>query len=233
MVLRLLMSLLVILSCASSVEAQVTPPEGVRFAASSRGRVYYSVACDNWKKLSPRNLRFFRTATEAEKAGYEPSQARDCAPHLDTALIKPTPNGSAECVVQRIADGDTFQCEGGSRVRLLIADAPEVGQSVYADSATLLLERYMPPGATVRLEFDVAGYDRYRRVLAYVHAGDVFVNRELVRRGYAQVSVYPPNVKWVEEMRAARDSARAEGVGVWRSSAFECAPADLRAGRCR
>src|SRR5690606_3944450 len=100
----------------------------------------------------------------------------------------PTPNGSATCTVQRIIDGDTFVCDGGSRVRLLIADAPEVGQSVYADSATMLLRSLMPVGATVRLSFDVSGFDRYRRVLAYVHAGDVFVNRELVRRGYAQVA---------------------------------------------
>jgi endonuclease YncB( thermonuclease family) len=233
MLLRAFVLVLVALSFAPSLEAQVAPPDGAQFAASSRGRVYYWVGCDNWKRLSSRNLRFFRTAAEAERAGYEPSQARGCAPQLETALITPTPNGSAGCVVQRIVDGDTFQCQGGSRVRLLIADADEVGQSVYADSATLLLRRLMPVGATVRLEFDVSGHDRYRRVLAYVYAEDVFVNRELVRRGYAQVAVYPPNVKWVEVMRAAVDSAREEKVGVWRGSAFECAPADFRAGRCR
>jgi hypothetical protein len=51
---------------------------------------------------------------------------------------------------------------GGSRIRLLIADAPEAGQGPYADSATLLLKRLMPVGSSVRLEFDVQVRDRYR-----------------------------------------------------------------------
>ncbi len=148
------------------------------------------------------------------------------------APIVPAPDGSARCVVERIVDGDTFTCEGGSRVRLLIIDADEHGQSVYADSARLLLARMMPPGTAVRLEFDVQGYDRYRRVLAYVYAGDVFVNRALVRRGFARIVVYPPNVRRVDELRAAADSARVERLGVWSGSAFECEPRDWRRGRC-
>jgi endonuclease YncB( thermonuclease family) len=232
---RLLIAiLLAALAFATPASAQETVRrEEARFVASSRGVVYYAIGCDAARRLSPRNLRFFRTAAGAEAAGYRPSQSRGCAPHLDTALITPAPNGTAQCIVLRIVDGDTFQCEGGSRVRLLIADADEIGQSAYADSATMLLQGLMPIGGAVRLEFDVGGYDRYRRVLAYAYAGDVFVNRELVRRGYAQVAVHPPNVRSVEAIRAAADSARQERRGVWRGSAFECTPADYRAGRCR
>src|SRR5690606_26562279 len=135
----LLLAVLALAALAPAAEAQVRAPAEAQFAASSRGHVYYWIGCDNWKRLSARNLRFFRTAGEAERAGYEPSRARGCAPQLETSPITPTPNGSAACTVQRIIDGDTFVCDGGSRVRLLIADAPEVGQSVYADSATLLL----------------------------------------------------------------------------------------------
>lgn len=62
----------------------------------------------------------------------------------------------------------------------------------------------------MRLQFDIAGHDRYGRLLAYVHAGDVFVNRDLVRRGLAQVAVYPPNAQWVGVLRAAADTARLE-----------------------
>lgn len=229
--------LLTILACvvlASGAAAQQSVSrEEAQFVASSRGQVYYWVGCDSWKRLSRSNLLFFRSVVDAEEAGYRPSQARNCAPQFDTALITPTRGGTAECVVSRIIDGDTFQCEGGSRVRLLIADAAETGQSAYADSAVLLLEQHMPVGTRVRLEFDVTGYDRYRRLLAYVHVSGVFVNRELVRRGLAHVAVYPPNVRLVDEIRAAADSARQERLGVWSSSAFECTPADYRAGRCR
>jgi len=150
----------------------------------------------------------------------------------ESVPIVAAPNGSAQCVVERIVDGDTFVCEAGTRIRLLIIDTDEPRQSVYADSATALVERLMPVGSTVRLEFDVQTHDRYRRVLAYVHADDVFVNRELARRGLARIAVYPPNVKWVDELRAAADSAQTERVGVWSSSAFECEPRAWRAGRC-
>lgn len=219
---------------AVDVGAQdVVRREDSNFVASSRGQVYYSIACDAWKRLSPSNLRYFRAAVEAEAAGYRPSMSRGCAPQLDTALIAARPGGRADCLVSRIIDGDTFQCEGGSRVRLLIVDADEIGQSVYADSAVLFLNRIIPVGSRVQLEFDVQTHDQYGRVLAYVHVAGAFVNRELVRRGLAQVSVFPPNVRWVEVIRAAADTAQEERVGVWMKRAFECTPADYRAGRCR
>ena len=141
--------------------------------------------------------------------------------------------GSGECVVSRIIDGDTFRCEDGKRVRLLIVDAAEAGQGAWADSAALLLQRIMPAGTRVRLEYDVATKDRYSRLLAYVHSGRVFVNRELARRGLALVAVYPPNVRHVGTIRAAADSARRERRGLWSGSSFACSPADWRAGKCR
>jgi micrococcal nuclease len=143
--------------------------------------------------------------------------ASACAAQSDTTVLQPTVGGSTECTVARVIDGDTIVCGEGSRVRLILINAPERGQGVYADSATMLARRLMPAGARVRLEFDVELYDRYRRVLAYVYTGPVFVNREIVRRGFAHVAVYPPNVKWVELMRAAADSAREEKLGLWRA----------------
>jgi micrococcal nuclease len=84
------------------------------------------------------------------------------------------------------------------------------------------------------MEFDVQREDRYRRTLAYLYAEDGrMINEEMARAGYALVSVYPPNVKHVERIRAAVEGARAARVGLWEtSSAFECAPADHRRDRC-
>lgn len=196
--------------------AQQPTREDARYVASTRGQVYYWIGCDVWHSLSPRNLRYFRSATEAEGAGYRPSRSRGCAPQLDAALIRPTIRGTASCTVTRIVDGDTFDCEGGSRVRLILLNADESGRSMWADSAAALLQRLMPPGSRVRLEFDIELFDRWGRVLAYVRADSLLVNRELVRHGFARVAVYPPNVRLVEELRAAADSARMEGRGIWR-----------------
>jgi len=145
----------------------------------------------------------------------------------------PTPGGSQPCTVERVIDGDTFVCAGGERVRLLLIDTPELAQRPFGGVARDEAARLLPVGGRVRLDFDVERRDRYDRLLAYVWADSLMVNRELARRGMAVVSVYPPNVRHVEALRAAADSARAERRGLWSGSAFECAPADYRAGRCR
>jgi endonuclease YncB( thermonuclease family) len=65
------------------------------------------------------------------------------------------------------------------------------------------------------------------------HTDSHFVNREIVRRGMSVVSVHQPNVRMLDEIRAAADSARAERIGLWADSVKWCVPSDFRAGRCR
>jgi micrococcal nuclease len=147
---------------------------------------------------------------------------------------------AAACVVERVVDGDTFVClpelrsgAGGERVRLLLIDTPELAQRPFGAAARDTAAALLPPGTRVRLELDVSARDRFGRLLAYVWVDSVMVNRELVRRGMAVVAVYPPNVRHVDALRAAADSARSERRGLLSGSAFDCAPADYRAGRCR
>src|SRR5207244_10360084 len=77
------------------------------------------------------------------------------------------------------------------------------------------VNRALVEGRTVRLEMDVRARDRYGRLLAYVWIGDLMINAELVRRGYAQVMTVPPNVRhqalFVKLQRDARDAGR----GLW------------------
>jgi micrococcal nuclease len=137
------------------------------------------------------------------------------------------------CIISRVVDGDSLECNDGTRVRLLLIDAPELRQGDIGRRARAALGRLVPVGSAVRLELDVQRRDRYRRLLAYVFTADsILVNEELARRGFAVAAVYPPNVKYVEVIRAAVDSARVSGAGLWRSSAFDCSPADFRRGRC-
>jgi micrococcal nuclease len=137
------------------------------------------------------------------------------------------------CTVASITDGDTFTCDDGSRVRLLLIDAPERDQGPYGAKARAALSELLPPGSTATLELDVRQRDRFGRVLAYVtNAEGRFVNKEMLRRGMAIVSVHPPNVRHVDRFREAGEQARAANAGLWSGSAFDCAPADHRAGRC-
>jgi micrococcal nuclease len=238
------MLFLLLAGCADAAPAQTTPvavPEGMHYAASSRGTVYYAVTCDAWKRLAPANLRFFRTAAEARAAGLRPSTQPRCAGGEAAAARSRAGNDSvagstaeaAICVVDRIIDGDTLACDDGVRIRLLLIDAPELSQGHWGEAACEALVSLAPPGTPLRLERDVQPRDRYGRTLAYVWLADGrMVNEELLRAGVAVVSVHPPNVRHVERLREAVVEARDGRVGLWATSAFECAPADHRAGRC-
>jgi micrococcal nuclease len=137
-----------------------------------------------------------------------------------------------DCVVERVSDGDSITC-GGERVRLLSIDAPELDQEPFGRAAQAFLQAVLPVGARARLELDVERRDQHGRLLAYVFRGDgQMVNRMMARQGFALAYVLPPNLRHVRAIRAAADSARAGRFGLWAIDAFECAPADHRAGRC-
>ena len=121
--------------------------------------------------------------------------------------------------VTRVVDGDTLAV-GDERVRLIGIDTPETvapGTPVecFGREASAEMERLVE-GRRVRLVRDVEERDRYGRLLAYVYRGDLFVNAEMVRRGFASVATYPPNVRHVDLFLRLQREARREGRGLWR-----------------
>jgi micrococcal nuclease len=136
------------------------------------------------------------------------------------------------CVVVRVADGDSFRCADGRRVRLIGVDSPESQQRPHGARARKALLQLLPPAAAVRLEFDVAPTDRYGRFLAYVWVGPALVNEAMVRDGWAVLYTVPPNVKYAERLTRAQNEARARGAGLWSQRGFDCLPNDFRRRRC-
>lgn len=56
--------------------------------------------------------------------------------------------------------------------------------------------------------------------MAYVWIDGTMFNKTLLEEGYARVSTYPPNVKYVEEFRAIRTKARVNNRGFWSNNLF-------------
>jgi micrococcal nuclease len=83
--------------------------------------------------------------------------------------------------------------------------------------AAAAANRRLVEGREVRLVRDAEARDRYGRLLAYVYRkGDgMFVNAELVRRGYAKPLTIPPNVAHAVELRRLAATARVAGRGLW------------------
>ena len=132
--------------------------------------------------------------------------------------------GSDTARVVRVVDGDTIRValpSGEERVRYIGIDTPESvkpGSPVecFAKRASAFNERLVA-GERVRLVRDVEERDRYGRLLAYVYRerDGLFVNAELVRRGYATVATFPPNVAHERDFRRLAERARLSGRGLW------------------
>lgn len=133
----------------------------------------------------------------------------------------PKPNLQAsQALVERAVDGDTVVLSTGQRVRYIGVDTPELHHpqkpiEAYAREAKEF-NRKLVEGKTVRLEFDVERYDKYRRLLAYIYLPDgTFVNAELVRQGYAHTLTIPPNVKYADLFVKCQQEARENNRGLW------------------
>jgi len=127
--------------------------------------------------------------------------------------------------VVRVVDGDTIHVRidaGVEKVRYIGVNTPEVHHPTKGEEPggreAAEVNRRLIEGKTVRLELDVQERDRYGRLLAYVWVGDVMVNAELVRLGYAQVMTVPPNVRYQQLFLKLQREAREAGRGLWRSS---------------
>ena len=127
-----------------------------------------------------------------------------------------------DVVIERVVDGDTIVVTGNIRVRLIGIDTPEAVDprrpvACFGKEASAFMTSLLPKGTAVRLVGDVEQEDQYGRTLAYVYRREdgLFVNAELVRRGYANVLTVPPNLAHTDEFEAAAREARVGSIGLW------------------
>ncbi len=120
---------------------------------------------------------------------------------------------SDKVVVTRVVDGDTIEIWGGDRVRYIGIDTPEIDEPYYAEATAKNKE--LVNGKEVRLVKDVSEKDQYGRLLRYIYVGDLFVNAELVRLGYARAKRYPPDTSYAELFSQLELEAKQAGRGLW------------------
>ena len=124
-------------------------------------------------------------------------------------------------VVVRVIDGDTVVLENGREVRLVGIQAPKLAlgrpgfqEQPLAHEARAFLEQLVL-AQIVRISYGGLESDRYGRALAHLHAGTVWVQGEMLRRGLARVYSFADNRAQVAEMLALEIEARDAGRGVW------------------
>lgn len=165
------------------------------------------------------------SAAAVASATPRPSPSPTVAPSSSAA----SQSARTDAQVVEVVDGDTLKVsiDGGTTqtVRIIGVDTPETKdprQPVMcfgAEATAKTKELVDLAGGHVQLEKDVSDTDRYDRLLRYVWLihpdGTRMLNEELVKGGYAQVSTYPPDVKYQEQFLATQRQARESGAGLW------------------
>ena len=110
--------------------------------------------------------------------------------------------------VTQVVDGDTLKVDGKISVRLAEIDAPERDQPFGSEATRALAQLTAKRSA----RFEVVDVDRYGRYVAHVYVGDVLVNREMVRGGFAWA--YTRYVRDLDVIDLERE-ARRQRLGLW------------------
>jgi len=155
-------------------------------------------------------------------------------------LLGGNPNKYKDIIVQEVIGTDTIIIEKyskrGERIKLIGLKSPEivmpeeeperddfgfrikkkfdpatpVEERAYAFVSDLLLKK------EIRLEFDRERKNDKNQTVAYIFLKEdnTFVNAEILRQGFANLHIRPPNLKYQEELREAYKEARKEKRGL-------------------
>lgn len=127
--------------------------------------------------------------------------------------------------LRTVVDGDTITVfiDGRTeRVRLIGIDTPETKKpdtpvECFGPEASAFTTKLLPEGTPLHLDRDVEARDKYGRLLAYVYRvkDGMFVNLEIIAKGYARLLTIPPNVTHVDRFVAAARNAERQNLGLW------------------
>lgn len=136
-------------------------------------------------------------------------------------------------VVDRVLSADSLILDDGRRIKLIGINAPaapkrkpikydQYGFIIEDTSTETTIEdrafdfaKKLLEKKRIRLEFDAESKDRNFYNLAYVFLPDnTFVNAEIVRQGFANLEIVPPNTKYADLLRQAYQEARREKRGL-------------------
>ncbi|MBI5662345.1 MAG: thermonuclease family protein [Ignavibacterium album] len=144
-------------------------------------------------------------------------------------------NYTRKAFVSRVIDGDTFVLSDSQHVRMLGIDTPELGitgkpSESFSDSAYYFTKSLIV-GKFIKLTFacpseaerrrDGKAFDVFGRLLAYTWLTDVngkdslFIQAELLKKGYARISYYNKDKKYYHFFYNLRRTAMQKKLGIW------------------
>lgn len=144
-----------------------------------------------------------------------------------TDLVKIADKKIVDVKIMSVVDGDTVDIDINGRterVRLIGVNTPETQHPTkpiecFGPEASAYLTTLLPKGITMRIERDVEARDRYGRLLLYLYRAtdNLFINLDLVARGYGTPMSIEPNTFHRNYFVRAAAQAEAANVGLWKA----------------
>lgn len=141
-----------------------------------------------------------------------------------------------DVVVAEVLRGDTIRLESGETIKLIGVRAfgnparkKKTSRDEYGFVVKETIDLEVPweaqaqefvqellEGQHVRLEFDAVQKDDEYKTLAYVFLvdGNVFANARILERGFADLQIQAPNLKYAQQLRDAYREGRAYSHGI-------------------
>ena len=118
--------------------------------------------------------------------------------------------------VIRVIDGDNLELDDAKSVRLYGINCPEKGQKFSKEAIDLSTKLTL--NNQISLDYQ-PNYqtDQWNRLLAYVFINDTFLNEQLVRQGFCEVTIYKKRakLKYQDELLSTQTQAKQEKLGKW------------------
>lgn len=149
-------------------------------------------------------------------------------------LLPRLSEGYKNVKVERMIKSDLILLENGKKIRLIglkVFDVPkkyDLPRDQYGfviedtSDPTIAVEdrahdfaKELMENKKVRIEFDQQAIDSEGNTFGYVFLADgTMANVEIMRQGFSELHIQPPNLKYADQLREAYREARAEKRGI-------------------
>ena len=118
--------------------------------------------------------------------------------------------------VTKVYNGNSIKIQDGAKVQYIGLDSPGEARFFYDECKKA--NKTLVDKKQISIESDTKKRNEDNELLGYVYAGDVFVNAQLLKNGFAIAYIQPPNQKYADLFIALQKEARKQRRGIW---AFE------------
>lgn len=142
---------------------------------------------------------------------------------IEKIITVPTPaviiESKEKARVTKIIDGDTVELSDKRKVRYIGINSFEMNDKrketkCLAEKSAEANKRLVE-NKEVEMEKDISETDKYGRLLRYLWIDGVMINEELVNYGWAEVSTFPPDLKYQEKLQSGQIKAKLNNLGIW------------------